>query len=280
MRIHEPIFPVTKMSKAFGVSKSGYYAWKNRKTCKRAREQMELVPVIQDIQQRNRWEYGEKRITQALRRIGKPISRNRVIRILREERLGARPKKRFRVAAASNVNSFFSPNLLNRQFSPSRPNTVWVTDITYCRCRNNFLYLCVFIDLYSRTIVGWALGKTMETSLILYALSMALNRRRPQEGLMLHSDRGVQYCSDDFRKVLADNHIVQSMSRNGNCWDNAVAESFFKTLKRELLNKQVYTSMQAMHVDLFEYLDGYYNRERLHSALDYKTPLEFEQIGA
>lgn len=280
MKKHESAFPIVKMSKALCVSKSGYYAWKNRPLSRRARQQQELVKVITGIQKLHRWRFGERRITDALIKTWGPISRNRVIRILFEEKLGARYKKRFVATTDSKHDKFFSPNLLDRQFSVHKPNTVWVTDITYCRYGNRFLYLCVFIDLYSRSVVGWALGKTMETSLVMQAYSMALSRRRPPRGLMVHSDRGVQYCSDEFRTMLRKTHCVQSMSRKGDCWDNAVAESFFKTLKTELLYEYSYGTSQEMKLGLFEYIDGYYNRVRTHSALAYRTPLEFEQIGA
>ena len=280
MKKHETVFPIVKMSEAFCVSKSGYYAWKKRPISRRARQQQELVKVITGIQKFHRWRFGERRITDALKKTWGPISRNRVIRILFEEKLGARRKKRFIATTDSKHDKSFSPNLLDRQFSVLKPNTVWVTDITYCRYGNRFLYLCVFIDLHSRSVVGWALGKTLETSLVVEAYSMALSRRRPPRGLMVHSDRGVQYCSDEFRTILRETHCVQSMSRKGDCWDNAVAESFFKTLKTELLYEYSYGTSQEMKLGLFEYIDGYYNRVRTHSALAYRTPLEFEQIGA
>jgi putative transposase len=280
MKIHEAAYPIVKMSKALGVSKSGYYAWKNRPISRRARERQDLVKTIIAIQQRHKWRYGEKRITSTLRKAWGPIGKNRVIRILFEEKLGAKRKKRFIATTNSKHGKHISPNLLNRHFKVSQPNRVWVTDITYCRMRNRFLYLCVFIDLYSRTVVGWALRETMETSLVMQAFSMALSRRRPSRGLMVHSDRGIQYCSDEFRTKLRQAGCIQSMSRKGNCWDNAVAESFFKTLKTELMDEQEYETAQEMNLSLFGYLDGYYNRVRAHSALGYRTPLEFEQIGA
>jgi transposase InsO family protein len=280
MKKHEGIYPIVKMSKALCVSKSGYYAWKHRPVSRRARERQELVEAIIEIQKRNKWRYGEKRITNALRKTRGPTGKNRVIRILSEENLGARRKKRFIATTNSKHNKDYSPNLLDRRFKVPQPNRVWVTDITYCRMRNRFLYLCVFIDLYSRTVVGWALRETMETSLVMQAFSMALSRRRPARGLMVHSDRGIQYCSDEFRTKLRQASCIQSMSRKGNCWDNAVAESFFKTLKTELMDEQEYETAQEMNLSLFGFLDGYYNRVRAHSALGYRTPLEFEQIGA
>jgi putative transposase len=280
MKKHETTYPIVKMSKALSVSTSGYYAWKNRPVSRRAQDRQELVKVIIGIQKRNKWSFGENRMTDAVRKIWGPIGRNRIIRLLSVEKLGARRKKRYRVTTDSKHGKAVSPNLLNRQFTVPRPNMTWVTDITYCRYRDRFLYLCVFIDLYSRSVVGWALGKTMETSLVTKAFSMALSRRRPSQGLMVHSDRGVQYCSDDFRAILRDARCIQSMSRKGNCWDNAVAESFFKTLKSEELDNIQVTTFQEMNLALFAYIDGYYNRLRTHSVLGYKTPLEFEQIGA
>jgi putative transposase len=280
MKKHEGIYPIVKMSRALCVSKSGYYAWKNRPVSRRAGERRDLVKAIIEIQKRHKWRYGEKRITDALRKTWGPIGKNRVSRILHAEKLGAHRKKRYLRTTNSAHDKNYSPNLLDRRFKVPQPNRVWVTDITYCRMRNRFLYLCVFIDLYSRTVVGWALGKTMEASLVMEAFSMALFRRRPPRGLMVHSDRGIQYCSDEFRSKLRQMDCIQSMSRKGNCWDNAVAESFFKTLKTELMDEQEYETAQEMNLSLFSYLDGYYNRVRAHSALAYRTPLEFEQIGA
>ncbi len=280
MKKHENDFPIVQMSKAFCVSKSGYYAWLKRPLSYRARERHRLVKMIIEIQKRHQWRYGERRITAVLRGIWGRIGKNRVSRILHEEKLGAKRKKRFTVTTNSVHDKEYSPNLLNRRFTVSKANCVWVTDITYCRFRNIFLYLCVFIDLFSRTVVGWALGKTMETSLVMNAFSMALSRRRPPRGLMIHSDRGIQYCSDEFRTLLRQKEFIQSMSRKGNCWDNAVAESFFKTLKSEHLEEHDYATQKDMELGLFEYMDGYYNRVRLHSVLGYTTPLEFEQLGA
>jgi putative transposase len=280
MKEHESKYPVTKMSKSLCVSKSGYYAWRNRPRSRRVNERQILVREIIGIQKRHRWQYGEKRITHELNKTWRSISRNRVIRILSEEGLGVHRKKRFITTTNSRHSGPFSPNLLDRKFSVSKPDFVWVTDITYCRSRDRFLYLCVFIDLYSRTVVGWALGETLETDLVNRAFSMALINRKPSSGLMIHSDRGIQYCSEAFRVRLSENHCIQSMSRKGNCWDNAVAESFFKTLKNEHLHKFTYNSFQHMKIGLFGYLDGYYNRVRAHSALSYMTPLEYESKGA
>ena len=280
MKKHEGIYPIVKMSKALCVSTSGYYAWKDRPLSRRARQRRDLVGAIIEIQKLNKWYYGEMRITDALRKTWGPIGKNRVSRILHAEKLGARLKKRFVRTTNSAHDKEYSPNLLDRRFKVPQPNRVWVTDITYCRMRNRFLYLCVFIDLYSRTVAGWALGKTLETTLVMKAFSMALSRRQPPRGLMVHSDRGIQYCSDEFRSELRRVGCIQSMSRKGNCWDNAVAESFFKTLKTELINEQEYATAQEMQLSLFAYLEGYYNRVRAHSALRYRTPLEFEQIGA
>jgi putative transposase len=280
MKEHEKDFPIAPMSKALCVSKSGYYAWKKRPVSRRAQERQELVRRILEIQKKNKWCYGEERITDALRKTRGPIGKNRVSRILHVEKLGARRRKRYVVTTNSAHDKDYSPNLLNRQFTVSRPNSVWVTDITYCRFRNRFLYLCVFIDLYSRTVVGWALGKTLGTTLVQQAFSMAVARRRPPRDLMVHSDRGIQYCSSEFRNSLTQAGCIQSMSRKGDCWDNAVAESFFKTVKIELLDWNEYSTYQEMQLALFSYLDGYYNTLRTHSTLGYKTPLEFEQIGA
>jgi len=280
MKEHENEFPIVQMSKAFCVSKSGYYAWKKRPVSRRVQERIELVRKILEIQKQNKWRYGEERITNALRKTCGPIGKNRVSRILHDEKLGARRKKRYIVTTHSSHDKEYSPNLLNRQFIVSRPNSVWVTDITYCRFRNGFLYLCVFIDLYSRAVVGWALGRTLGTALVQRAFSMAVSRRRPPRDLLVHSDRGIQYCSVEFRHLLDRVGCIQSMSRKGDCWDNAVAESFFKTVKIELLDWNEYSSFQEMELGLFSYLEGYYNTLRTHSTLGYKTPLEFEQIGA
>lgn len=280
MKEHAKDFPIAQMSKALCVSKSGYYAWKKRPASRRSRERQELVTAVIKIQKQHRWRYGEKRITNALRKVRGPISKNRVSRLLHDEKLGAKRKKRFVVTTNSAHDKEYAPNLLNRRFNVSEPNKVWVTDITYCRFRNRFLFLCVFIDLYSRAVVGWALAETMGTDLVQKAFSMALSRRRPPRDLMVHSDRGIQYCSTEFKEYLRKACCIQSMSRKGDCWDNAVAESFFKTIKTELLDEHEYQTIGEMYLGLLGYLDGYYNRLRAHSALAYKTPLEFEQLGA
>ena len=267
---------VEKMAKVLRVTRSGFYAWLNGEPGSRAKEQRDLVEQIQRIQHEVARRYGSPRMTAALRRQGRKVGHNRVARLMRENQLGARRKKAFRVTTKSNHSHPVAENLLQRLFAVSAANRVWVSDITYIPTAEGWMYLCVVLDLYSRRVVGWSMGRGLRAELVVRALLMALVRRRPPRDLVLHSDRGVQYCAGAFRRHLRDHGIRQSMSRKGDCWDNACAETFFASLKTELIGDRIFLTREQARREIFEYIEVFYNRRRLHSYLGYLTPHEFE----
>jgi|WetSurMetagenome_2_1015567.scaffolds.fasta_scaffold205256_2 putative transposase len=271
---------VEKMAEVFHVSRSGFYAWVDRPESTREAQNTQLTEEIREIQGQVHSRYGAPRMTAELKRRGTHAGRHRVARIMQENELGAHRKKRFRVTTRSAEGSGVAENALDRCFRVPTMNTVWVSDITYVATAEGWLYLCVIIDLYSRRVVGWSMGTTLATELVLSAFMMAVMRRRPPRGLMFHSDRGVQYASKGFRTVLSSNKMIQSMSRKGECWDNACAETFFKTLKTELIGPRIYKTREEAKAAIFEYIEVFYNRVRLHSYLGYTTPVEYEQAAS
>ena len=269
---------VEKMARVLEVSRGGYYAWRKRKASRRAQEDEQLVKEIGDIQEHcARKRYGSPRMTMELRRRGYRVGHNRVARLMRANGLNARLKKKYRVTTMSEHKHQASENVLNRQFRPEAADRVWASDLTYIPTAEGWLYLCVIMDLFSRRIIGWAMSKSLGTVTVLKALWMAISRRGNPTGVIFHSDRGVQYASLSFRRVLRKKRFIQSMSRKGNCWDNACVESFFKSLKSELIGKTIYPSREAAMQAIFEYIEVFYNRTRLHSTLGYLSPAEFEE---
>ena len=277
---HRETHCVGKMARLLGVSRSGYYAWKKRPESRRVSQQKELVERIREVQKRVKYRYGSPRITEELARSGQPVGHNRVARLLAVHNLGAKPQKRYRVTTKSDHALAVAENLLDRRFNVGQPNRVWVSDITYIPTGEGWLYLAVVIDLYGRKAVGWSLGTSLAAELVVQAFLMACLRRRPAAGLLFHSDRGVQYASRAFREKLAAWRMRQSMSRKGNCWDNACAETFFKSLKAELFGDTIYPTRAQARSAIFEYIEIFYNRQRLHSSLGYRTPEEYEVTAA
>jgi len=268
---------VEKMAGVLGVTRSGYYAWKKRGISERERANEELAEEIENIQEKVKYRYGSLRVVRELRRRGRKVGRNRVARIMARRGLGYKRGKKHRKAPDRSDNLGIVGNLLERKFEVSEENKVWVSDISYVWTQEGWLYLCVIIDLYSRKVVGWSMGRDMKTGLVIKALMMAMMSRGVDKGLIFHSDRGTQYSSYQFREVLREKGIRQSMSRKGDPWDNAVAESFFKTLKAELLGDRVYRTVREARIAIFEYIEIFYNRERLHSTLGYVSPEEYEK---
>ena len=282
MKKHQEQYSAARMARLLGVSRSGFYAWKERKISKRGEEERILTDKIKQIFEDNKKRYGSPRVWEDLKDIGWRVSRKRVERIMREQKLAALGRRKRIYTTDSRHGNTFTENILNQNFHAEFPGEKWVSDITYLRTDNRWLYLTVILDLWDRKVIGWSISKNMTAEQACSALIMAVGNRTPREGLIFHSDRGIQYCSDDFKNTL---HRLcpaarQSMSRKGNCWDNACAESFFKTLKRELdLSKGRYSANQIKTM-LFEYMEIYYNRQRRHSTLGYAIPIAFTDYAA
>jgi putative transposase len=261
------------------VSSSGYYDWQKRRLCPgpRAVENQALAQEIGRIHTRSRQTYGAPRVEKELRKKGRCHGRNRVARLMKETGLCGRQKGRYRVRTTdSNHDQPIAPNRLAQAPKATAPNQLWAADITYIETQEGWLYLAAILDLYSRKIVGWAMSERIDTALVLNALAMALLHRRPPAALLFHSDRGVQYASDDYRQALGDAKLIASMSRRGNCYDNATMESFWATLKLELVYRTRFETRAQARRQIFDYIETFYNRQRAHSALDYYSPVDFE----
>jgi len=259
------------------VSRSGYYRWKKRGQSARKKERAKLIPRVRSIHQQSKATYGSRRISRELNDLGFPCGRHKAGTLMKLADVVAKQRKKFKATTDSKHAFPVAPNLLNRKFSVTTPNCVWVGDITYIWTSEGWLYLAVVIDLYSRRIVGWSMNKRISRQLVMDALTMALWRRKPPRGLIFHSDRGSQYCSHDFQNLLKKHGTLSSMSRKGDCWDNAVAESFFGTLKIELIFGVKYSSRTDARRDIVDYIEMFYNCRRRHFSLGYMNPMEFEK---
>jgi len=268
------------MCKVFQVSRSGYYDYLKGSVSKRAQENENLLVLIQQVHQKSKQRYGSPRIYEALKAKKVVVSRPRVARLMKQAQIRAKRKRRFKVTTDSKHHYAMSENLLDRNFTATATGRAWVSDITYIRTLAGWLYLTVVLDLADRKVIGWALSQTLKASdTTLAAFKMAVGNRPVTQSLIFHSDRGVQYACDEFRNELqAYSLIRQSMSRKANCWDNAVAESFFKTLKTECVYGNRFENQQAAAMAIFEYIEVFYNRERMHSALGYRTPTQMEEL--
>jgi len=270
-------YPVALMCRVLQVSRSGYYAWCKRPAAERVGKDQRLTLEVAAIHAESRGRYGSPRVHAELRERGQRIARKRVARLMRAAGLRARARRRFRCTTDSQHAMAIKGNLLARRFAVSAPNRSWVSDITYIWTLEGWLYLAIVMDLFSRRVVGWALSKRLERGLALDALGMALKGRPRSRAMLHHSDRGSQYASHEYQQLLAAHGILSSMSRKGNCWDNAVAESFFATLKLELVYETQWRTREEARRALFEYIELFYNRQRRHSALGYLCPSQFEQ---
>ena len=271
-------YPVRTMCGVLAVSPSGYYAWRGRPLITpQVRAERGLRARIRAIHAASRGRYGSPRIHRALRADGARLGRNRVIRLMRAEQLRGRPRRRFRVTTQADPAAAAAPNLLNQVFQAPAPNRVWTADVTAIPTGEGWMYLAVLRDLYSRRIVGWAIRSGMETDLVCAAWHMAVGRRRPPPGLIHHSDRGSQYTSDQYQRLLRDHGVTVSMSRPGNCFDNAPTESFFRTLKVEIDDDGAWPTRRAATRAIADFIERFYNLERLHSSLDYQSPATFER---
>jgi len=273
---HRTQWRVEEMCGVLEVSRSGFYAWQRRPPSAHAEETQRLDAAIRELFESSKRRSGSPKITKALQQRGWRVGKNRVARRMRHLGLRSIVRRRFKVTTHSKHRFPVAPNRLQRNFTAQRPNQVWVSDLTYLRVARGWLYLVVFIDLFSRRVVGWALSRSLDHTVALKALQRAVARRNPPRGLIIHSDRGVQYACSDFARWVTHRGFVQSMSRKGDCWDNAVAESFFHLLRTELTYHIRWLDYEAAHRDLFEYIAMFYNHERSHSTLDYVTPAQFE----
>ena len=276
---HAERYRVKLMCSVLGVSRSGYYAWKKRQPSARERANRGLRALIRLLHWKSRGTYGYRRVHAALVAQGHTCGLNRVARLMRKEGLRARRRRRYKRTTQSRHNWPVAPNHLAQTFAASEPNEKWVTDITYVRTAEGWLYLAVVLDLYSRLVVGWAMEPFLTDVLTTRALKMAIGNRQPPPGLLHHSDRGRQYASGRYQRLLTSRDALASMSRTGNVYDNAPMESFFATLKTELIHHRSYDSRRQAKADIFEFIEVFYNRQRLHSALGYLSPQVFESLS-
>lgn len=277
---HRRIFRIEAMCKVLQVSRSGYYDWRRRPPSAREQDNRRLLRCIQQVHSASRENYGERKTWEALRLAGETCGHNRVARLRRLHGIVAKRVRRFRQSYAARNSAPAAPNLLERDFTAERPDQVWVTDITFVPTRRGWLYVAVMLDLFSRRIVGWSMSERIDQHLVIDALKMAIDRRRLAPGLVHHSDQGQQYAGSTYRALLAANDIVQSMSRKGNCLDNAVAESFFSNLKNELVHHTVFQDRDAARSAIFDYMEVFYNRQRLHQTLGFKSPVDYETLAS
>ena len=276
MQAHETQFRIGAMCRVLRVSRSGYYSFCSRPKSQRAKENERLLARIKAAHKNSKKTYGSPRIHAQLLKDGIPCGRGRVARLMSAHGICAMQKRKFIVTTDSKHDLPVAENLLDRQFAVDALNTVWTADITYIPTGEGWLYLSAVMDLCSKGIAGWSMDERMKTDLALDALTMAYKRRNPGVGLLHHSDRGSQYASEDYQNLLGKYGMQVSMSRKGDCWDNAPMESFFHTLKTELTHHKKYRTREEARRDIFEYIEVFYNRQRLHSSLDYKSPAEFE----
>lgn len=270
-------YPVYLLCKVLEISRVGYYQWQKHKATMRKVENMRLLEKIRYYYESSRRTYGLPRLWHSLRREGIIVNRKRVYRLMKLNDIRSKTKKRFRITTQRNEKAAYSNNLINRKFRVGQKNRIWTSDITYLWTREGWLYLAVVMDLNSRKIVGWSTGINLSAGLVERAIRMALNHRRPDSMVIFHSDRGSQYTSSLVRETLRKSGAVQSMSSTGNCYDNAVTESFFHTLKTEWTNWESYQTREEAKSSIFEFIEIFYNRKRLHSTLNYLSPVEFEE---
>ena len=277
IRRHEGHHAIALMCDLLSVSRSGYYEWRGRPTPPRTKADESLLQAIRRIYHDHKKRVGSPRITWALRHEGRRVGKNRVARLMRQNALRAKAARKFKATTNSDHNLPVAPNLLNQDFSAQRPNQKWVSDITYIATDEGWLYLAVVLDLYTRKVVGWAMSERMTAKLTCDALRMALWRCKRPRGVILHSDRGSQYCAHDYRRLLKAHGLIASMSKKGDCYDNAAMESWNHSLKVEAIHGERFATRQEAKKQVFEYIEIYYNRKRLHSGLGYLSPEAFEQ---
>jgi putative transposase len=279
IQAHQETWPVTVLCDTLGVSTAGFYAWQKRPPSDQQQRRDALLVEIRAIHAESKERYGSPRIHAELAGNGTPCSVNTVAKLMHDNDIRAKSARKFRNTTDSNHSLPVADNVLDRQFDPQGPNERWVSDITYIPTREGWLYLAVVEDLYSRMVVGWSMADRMTSRLVVDALAMAVQRRLPGADLLAHSDRGSQYASEHYQRLLAEHNITCSMSRRANCWDNAPMESFFASLKKELVHHEDYQTRAEARASIFEYIETFYNPKRRHSSLGYVSPAEYEQAG-
>ena len=273
---HMQIFPVSVMCPLFGVSRSGFYSWV-KVFPERNRRRYELIRIIEKVHQGSRQSYGSPRVWRQVKAMGFQVSKHKVEKLMKENCIVGKKKRRYRVTTTDSKHSMsISPNLVARDFDRGAPNRVWLSDITYLDTNEGWAYLATVMDAHTRKIIGWSVANHMRVDLVSTALTLALGQEKPQRGGIIHSDRGSQYASDEYRGLIAQHGLIQSMSRKGNCWDNAPMESFFDTFKTEHAYHEVYQDHDHAREKIFEWIEVYYNRQRMHSSLGYLSPACFE----
>ncbi len=275
---HAVRYPVRLMCRALKVSPAGFYAWYERPESARTQANRRLLVEIRAIHRESRRTYGSRSHWHALRKQGRRVGENRIARLMRCEGIRAKTVKKWRATTDSKHKLPVAANTLDRQFTVTAPNRVWAGDITYVWTEEGWFYLAVVLDLFSRAVIGFSMGARLTADLAIQALTMALWRRTPEAGLLHHSDRGIQYAATGYQQIMSDHGIECSMSRKGNCWDNACVESFFGTLKKELIHHRRYLTREEARQEIFEYIEVFYNRMRRHSTLGYYSPAEFEAM--
>lgn len=275
---HRNVWPTRTMCRVLGVSASGFYDWFDRPQSPRQQANVRLLECIHNSFATSDRTYGSPRIVRALRHDGEVCSENRVARLMRMAGIKARHKRRRMPGQHLSVVHSVAPNILDRQFEATAPNQKWAADFTYVWTSEGWLFVAVVLDLYSRRVVGWSMQQSMTAELVMDALLMAIFRRGRPKAVMHHSDQGSQYTSEDFQKLLESHGIICSMSRRGNCWDNAAMESFFSTLKTERLSRKIYRTRDDLRADVFDYIERFYNPKRMHSTIGYLSPVQFENL--
>lgn len=277
IREHAQEFRTTTLCRALQVSRSGYYGWRDRAPSRRSEANAKLLARIREVHTKSRENYGAVKTWQALRALGEMCGRHRVARLRQRHGIEAKRLRRFRTARASRHTEGIAANLLDRNFTTKAIDRAWVGDITFIPTREGWLHLAVLLDLYSRRVVGWAMNDKMNRCLVIDALTMAIKARRPSPGLLHHTDRGMLYATAAYRAILSEHGMIASMSKKGDCYDNAVAESFFSNLKNELTWHRTFQHRDEARAAIFDYIEVFYNRQRLHETLDYVSPLRYEE---
>ena len=277
---NEGLLPIKRLCQIMDVSPRGYRAWRTRPMSKTQRADMVVLAHIREQFALSLGSYGRPRMAEELRELGLAVGERKVVRLMRENAIAVKRNKKFKATTDSSHSFNIAPNLLDRDFFAEQPNQKWAGDISYVWTREGWLYLAVIIDLHSRRVIGWAVSSRMKRDLAIRALKMAIALRNPPKGCIHHTDRGSQYCSHDYQKLLRHHGFKVSMSGKGNCYDNAVVETFFKTIKAELMWQQSWETPRAAEMAIFEYINGFYNPRRRHSALGWKSPLAFEAKAA